>query len=359
MKKNNIVVLIMLLTVTGCNISNNTNSSSNLSTSKIENTSTKKYVNVKFDLNYDIENDLYLDYILFENQTLKEPEEPNRRDFVFGGWYKDEECKVKFEDFNTVIKDDLTLYASWSDYESLEDYEKINKFVEKIKKYSGNVSSATVVEEGIERYYTPMDQIFPFYQKIEYNRYQDITTADYYDEENNKFAEQQFFYDKNYFYNIFKDIENNGQDNSVRTAKFNDKNIESHLSIDMINLYGSLLVSLANQIKEGHNYDEMDYDFTFNYTHLDRYQINYSFILNYYTYYESVEVGSVEEIYMMEFGLTFVNGMIKKSKVVQQYMMGIQGEVQYAIEDTINTEYESVGQFENYNMDKFNPLDFM
>ena len=127
---------------------------------------------------------------------------------------------------------------------------------------------------------------------------------------------------------------------------------------EIVNLYGSLLTSLSNQIKKGHSYDEMDYSFTINDTHIDEYSESYECELNYYTYTESADFGSVEEIYMMEFGFTFVNGKIKRSRVVQQYMFGIQGEVQSVIENNIYTTYETVDEYQDFDGIRFNPEDF-
>ena len=356
--KKSVLVLPLFLCLTACN-ENNDNSNVSNSTNSITNVSSNKgYSIVKFDLNYEIDDDTYLDLIVFAGQNLKEPEEPNRRDYVFEGWYLDEECSEKYKDFGKELTKDLTLYASWSSYEDLKDNEKIDKFIEKIQKYSGKVGKTTVEAEGIERYYTPADQAFPTYQKIEYNRYSDITTIDYYNDENVKYAEKQFFYEDDYFYGVYSDIENNGSNNEVSKAPFSEEKIDKTLNIDFMSLFGSLFTTLSSQIKNGSSYDEIDYDFTFNYTHMDPKQVNYTFSINYYTYLENIDFGAVEEIYMMEFGFTFINGMISKSKIIQQYMLGIQGEVQYAIEDNIEATFELVDQYKTFDGERFNPSEF-
>ena len=349
MKKNILLTLFVLLSVSACNSNKNSSNSLNETQTK----------NVIFDLNYDVENDTYLNLTIFDGQTLSEPKEPNRRDYVFNGWYIDEACETKFEGFNETIKDNLTLYASWTPFNELRDDVKLDRFINKVKELSGNVGKAIVEIEGLETYYSPMEGSYPFYQEMEYNRYKDITTVDYYTENReSKFIEQQYFYDDEYFYNIFKDIENDGKDSYKETARFMEQKINSHLDIDFMNLYGSLLTSLSNQIKKGHSYDEMDYSFTINDTHIDEYSESYECELNYYTYTESADFGSVEEIYMMEFGFTFVNGKIKRSRVVQQYMFGIQSEVQSVIENNIYTTYETVDEYQDFDGIRFNPEDF-
>ncbi|RJS60688.1 InlB B-repeat-containing protein [Bacillus sp. PK3_68] len=47
------------------------------------------------------------------NNKLEKPKDPKRPGYVFAGWYKDEKFKNKFI-FDTLITDDMTLYARWS-----------------------------------------------------------------------------------------------------------------------------------------------------------------------------------------------------------------------------------------------------
>ncbi len=55
--------------------------------------------------------------------TITEPAQPTAGGYVFGGWYTDENCTTPF-DFETVIEQDLTLYAKWSEH--THDYDKAN-----------------------------------------------------------------------------------------------------------------------------------------------------------------------------------------------------------------------------------------
>ena len=219
MKKNILITLFILLSASAC--SDNSSSS----------TTNNEFNKVKFDLNYEIENDTYLNLTIFDGQNLLEPKEPTRRDYVFNGWYLDETCKNKFHGFNSEIEEDLTLYASWTPYENLKDNIKINRFINKIKELSGTVGKATVKLENQTTYYSPAEASNYFYQEMEYNRYKDITTIDYYTEnKESKFAEQQYFYDDEKFYDVFRDIEGEDVESYHRKAKFDENKIDKFLN---------------------------------------------------------------------------------------------------------------------------------
>ena len=61
---------------------------------------------------------------------------------------------------------------------------------------------------------------------------------------------------------------------------------------------------------------------------------------------------------MMEFGLSFVNGQIKRSRVIQEYMYAIQGEVQTLEEYTIGATYTTTDGYSDFTGTRFNPSDF-
>ena len=53
--------------------------------------------------------------IIQEGNKVTKPEDPvSSKGLLFGGWYSDKDFKYQF-DFNTVIVEDKTLYAKWSD----------------------------------------------------------------------------------------------------------------------------------------------------------------------------------------------------------------------------------------------------
>ena len=47
-------------------------------------------------------------------ELVPEPESPVREGFVFEGWYKDPECKVKWDFRKDIPTEEITLYAKWS-----------------------------------------------------------------------------------------------------------------------------------------------------------------------------------------------------------------------------------------------------
>lgn len=362
MKKNIVLTFLLLLSATACNSNNNSTSSNSTNNQNSSTTSSNLngIKNVVFDLNYDIENSTYLNLTIFPGQSLVEPKEPSRRDYIFNGWYLEETCANKFEEFGQHVTDNLVLYASWTPFDELSDDLKIDRFIAKVKELSGNVTKASVEMEGIETYYSPIEGSFPFYEEVEYNRYKDITTVEYYymDESLVKYAEQQHTFDDMYFYSMYNDIEGNGKDSYKETVRFHEAKIEKYLDIDFMNLHGSLLNTLTSQIAYGHSYDELDYSFTLNDTHFDEFSQSYECELNYYTYIESPEVGAVEEVYMIELGFTLLNGKIKRSRVVEQYMFGIQGEVQCAIENNIYTTYEIADEYPEFTGVRLDPANF-
>ena len=52
--------------------------------------------------------------IVEKGKTVEEPLAPKDEGFEFGGWYTEKECIHKF-DFNTLITENITLYAKWTE----------------------------------------------------------------------------------------------------------------------------------------------------------------------------------------------------------------------------------------------------
>ncbi len=48
------------------------------------------------------------------NSTITKPEAPVREDYIFGGWYKEKECKNAWDFASNVVTEDMTLYAKWT-----------------------------------------------------------------------------------------------------------------------------------------------------------------------------------------------------------------------------------------------------
>lgn len=55
-----------------------------------------------------------------DGDKVKEPQDPTKDNFVFGGWYEEEELEHEF-DFNNPITNNTTIYAKWDEIYNLED----------------------------------------------------------------------------------------------------------------------------------------------------------------------------------------------------------------------------------------------
>ena len=53
------------------------------------------------------------DLLVYEEDEIKEPNEPSKENFIFAGWYKDIELKNKFEFEGEEINSNLLLFAKW------------------------------------------------------------------------------------------------------------------------------------------------------------------------------------------------------------------------------------------------------
>lgn len=315
---------------------------------------TNDYCTVTFNLNYDATNKVYMNKIVFEDTLLSRPEDPNRRDYVFDGWYYEEECINRFIAFNQAVSEDITLYAKWYDYNELTDDQKIDRFIEKLDKVSGKVVNTSTIYESAEVYYTPQEAVFNFYEKRDYNRYKDITTVDYYSETDEKFATQQFSYNDVCLYNIYQDIEGEGKNNSKKTIPLDTEKIENHLSIGFTNLNCFVLKQLSSLIKDNYFTSKEDYSFDCNYTHLDARELNYTFTCEYMINEFNEQMGSLQRMYVMEATVSFVNGEIKRSRVVEEFGLGIEGELQYYYQDIYQSTYSTETLYTDYNGQRLN-----
>lgn len=50
-----------------------------------------------------------------KGETITLPSEPTKEGYIFGGWYRDTSCKVKFTEKSKITKD-TTLYAKWEEF---------------------------------------------------------------------------------------------------------------------------------------------------------------------------------------------------------------------------------------------------
>ena len=73
-------------------------------------------VDITFDANGgDFEGETSITNTQIENETIVMiPEDPEKDNHIFTGWYTDEEADNEF-DFDTLVTEDITLYAGWTD----------------------------------------------------------------------------------------------------------------------------------------------------------------------------------------------------------------------------------------------------
>lgn len=315
------------------------------------------YALAHFHLNY--EGASSFSQVVNYGQDLLLPQEPERVDYVFNGWYLDSECTQSFDDFNEKLEEDINLYASWTPYEEIEDSVKLERLLSKLDILTGNVSKTEVIFDGLIGFPSLTSQIFQLYEEEVYNRYEDITTVDFYDyNKSYQFASQQFLYDDSNFYSLYQDIEGNGKNNEKNVAKFEENKVESFLSIDLLNLYCGDLYTLLDELKNGHSYDDYDYILDFNDTRLNSQELNYTFKVEMYKAKETDGMGLVEEIKMIECTIQFVNGKINRTNINEQYLFVLAAEQQEIYEYNIQSSYTTTDSFESFDGERFNPNNF-
>lgn len=341
MKRNLLSLLLAGLMLTSCNTEGK-----------------KDYFTVTYHYNYGQEDQIYVTQVIYPEQKLTTPEEPNREDYVFSGWFNDVEGTSKFEGFDNYVNEDIHLYATWRDYESLTDIEKIEKFIKKIESLNGNVTSSYVQQTGTIIYYFIPYQ-FDFGINRSYTRYKDITVVDYYGvNEDTPYAQEQYLYDDKNFYVCFKDLEDDS--NSFKeTAKFSEREINTFLDINFTNINFGLLKELSTHLKNGVEEDEVYYEFDFNYTKVDTNELTYSFSFFYQHNVYSENMGTwYSDIYNLNCGLSFENGKIKGSKVISSYLMALGDELYQGEEFTTETRYYINSEYPEFTGTRFNPNDF-
>ncbi len=342
----------------------------------------KDYYIVTYHYNFEgAPKDVYLKQYVMKDQDLMKPAEPNRVDYAFSGWCTDKEGKRQYRYFDEYVEKDLDLYASWKTYDSLSDVEKINRFIERVESLSGNVM--TTSEQYNETIiYGFMGTGFSSKEDRLYQRYADITTADYTAYSKNASGEEvgtligkeQYFYDDSKFYRIYNDEDTTSStnDSTYAEANFNENNVENFLNINYANRNFSILKELADSLAYPVDGVEIDYgtdvtedqqnynkEFNFNYTYVTSETVNYSFSLIYYRGRYSDEMGAyVEEIYELEYGFGLTNGFIDRSKTVEQYVFAIGGEIYQLQEITKEASYTQGPTDRPFTGEKYNPEDY-
>ncbi|MCR5522082.1 MAG: InlB B-repeat-containing protein, partial [Clostridia bacterium] len=112
-------------------------------------------------------------------EKADKPEAPQKQDFIFTGWYTDEELKKPF-DFNTPVTDNITLYAKWSSVIEFGSYPQSQVTSESIlSELNAMLTEDSWVSYG---YYTGGEASdFMKYADVEYNgeKYRAVTFSEY------------------------------------------------------------------------------------------------------------------------------------------------------------------------------------
>ncbi|MFA6861144.1 MAG: hypothetical protein WCR56_02020 [Bacilli bacterium] len=85
---------------------------------------------------------------------------------------------------------------------------------------------------------------------------------------------------------------------------------------------------------------------------------HYSFSFDLQEEFESDQVGTVDLVYQLTFGLVFLNGFISRSIYTYNYAMAIQGESQDVITETTTTSYQIGYPYSEFTGVRFNPDDY-
>lgn len=312
---------------------------------------------VNFYLNYE-QNGLYTSQVVKQDQLLIDPGTPYRYDYVFTGWYLDADNTKPYESgFNIEVNQSFDLYAGWELYDDLDDQNKVYHMLNKLDSLTGKVTKA-YVNQTTKKQYAVAEGEFSFYCEKDYNRYEDITTCDYYDDQKNLLAKQQYFYDDELFYNIFDDVINNGEESSKQTAKFNSAKIDNFLNIDFVNMYCYQIKNLYDRMVND-DLATCEYELDFNPTHISPATNEYAFKFNYYSETQSPTMGTVGYYYLYEFAITIVNSKIKRSLVKDTFLMAIEGELQYMDEISAETEYTISNSYPAFTGERFNPDNYL
>ncbi len=106
-----LIFMICLFVVVGCGGNNPTTKNDGITTTTNSNNQEGKDITVIFDYNYTgapSPKSVSVEY----DDVVEEPTKPERDLYQFTFWYKDQECKEKFN-FEYSITSDITLYAGW------------------------------------------------------------------------------------------------------------------------------------------------------------------------------------------------------------------------------------------------------
>lgn len=342
----------------------------------------RDYFIVTYHYNYNgAPKDVYVKQYIDKEDDLIKPADPNREDYAFVNWCTDKKGDRPYRYFGEYVEKDLDLYASWKDFNSLSDAEKISRYLTRIDELSGNIIACDEKVEGFIGYSVVEGAVFPINESRLYQRYKDITTVDYTAYGKNPSGEviselvgkEQYFYDDAKFYKIYKDVDGDSQDQSTYDdATLNPDNLDSMLNIDYENRNMSILKELADTLaypadgvivdygvvldEEANEYDKV---IPFNYTKLTKETTTYAFEFNYYRCVEATQLGGYsEETFNLQYAIQLTDGVITKSKVVEEYYNFLGGELLMVQAITRTANYTPGDINREFTGEKYNPTEY-
>jgi len=290
---------------------------------------------------YNVEGkETYLVTNITSKQRIVAPTEPETEDLIFTKWTLDKEGNEEYLRWGLVIDSDLTLYAQWTPYETLTFSEKADKFLAKLQR-SGKDACKVKQDCYAEFAYPALaENIFGVHDKYEYNRYTNVTTKDYsqYDEVESgqpqtytHYAQEQWRYDSQYYYDIYCEDTTATNDKYTRGA-FEKEKANSYVSIDYANMFKSDLNTMVS-ISKNPSYTEetFQYEFDGNPTKITKDTKNYSYNEKYWiaTYSDTLGDWSTQTK-TIQYGLVLESGYIVAARVETWYTLYI-GEDCYQI----------------------------
>lgn len=102
-----------------------------------------------------------------------------------------------------------------------------------------------------------------------------------------------------------------------------------------------------------------EYELLFNPTTINKDSKEFTFEFNMYHYEYNENLGClVEEYYLFEIDVSFLNGFINRSIVKDTYILALDGAAEYTDVLESETDYVLGSSYPSYNGTKFNPNDF-
>lgn len=317
----------------------------------------KDYYIITFKYNLENNDGTYLSWVVGKETEIVAPKDPESPNLVFKYWSLDKEGTKEYKRWGLYLESDITLYAQWKSFDTLDIDDSIAKFQEKVASL-GQKASRTIETVSAKIAYPEIsEKIFFVEDTYVYTRYKDLTEKEYYyqNEEDGtkvKYGVRQYYYDVKNFINIYKDLENG--DIEKKTSKYSEENEENFLSIDPVNLTRGVqdsIVAYSNSDKYSIDDGTLEIEFTGNYTLIDNTKKSYVYKEGYSAATYSENLGEwATTIESNEVGLHFTDGVITGAAMICKKMIVLgESSVQYYEENVTQFEfYYNNGVFEDF-----------